>query len=75
MTHAAMDGDWKRARELHFKMLPLFNDLFLDTNPIPVKTALRMMKKPSGVFRLPLCDMEPGTAEVLRKTLTDLKLL
>jgi 4-hydroxy-tetrahydrodipicolinate synthase len=75
MTHAALDGDWKRARELHFKMLPLFNDLFLDTNPIPVKTALRMMKKPSGVFRLPLCDMEPGIAEVLRKTLTDLKLL
>ncbi|MCG7843996.1 MAG: 4-hydroxy-tetrahydrodipicolinate synthase, partial [Methanomassiliicoccales archaeon] len=75
MTHAALDGDWKKARELHFKMLPLFTDLFLDTNPIPVKTALRMMKRPSGVFRLPLCDMEPGTADVLRKTLTDLKLL
>jgi 4-hydroxy-tetrahydrodipicolinate synthase len=75
MTHAALDGEWKKAKELHFKMLPLFNDLFLDTNPIPVKTALRMMKRPSGVFRLPLCDMEPGTAETLRKTLTDLKLL
>ena len=59
MTHAILDGDWAKARELHFKMLPLFNDLFLDTNPIPVKTALRMMKRPSGVFRLPLCDMEP----------------
>ncbi|MCX6650245.1 MAG: 4-hydroxy-tetrahydrodipicolinate synthase [Methanomassiliicoccales archaeon] len=75
MTHAALDGDWKKARELHFKMLPLFTDLFLDTNPIPVKTALRMMKKPSGVFRLPLCDMEPQLAEVLKKTLTDFKLL
>jgi 4-hydroxy-tetrahydrodipicolinate synthase len=56
-------------------MLPLFNDLFLDTNPIPVKTALRMMKLPSGVFRLPLCDMEPQLAETLKKTLTDFKLL
>ena len=53
----------------------LFNDLFLDTNPIPVKTALRMMKLPSGVFRLPLCDMEPQLAETLKKTLTDFKLL
>ncbi len=75
MTHAALEGDWVRARELHFKLLPLFNDLFLDTNPIPVKTAMRMMNRPSGVFRLPLCDMESATAEILRKTLTDLKLL
>jgi 4-hydroxy-tetrahydrodipicolinate synthase len=75
MTHAILDGDWKKARELHFRMLPLFNDLFLDTNPIPVKTALRMMKMPSGVFRLPLCDMEPQLAETLKKTLTDFKLL
>jgi 4-hydroxy-tetrahydrodipicolinate synthase len=75
MTHAALDGDWKKARELHFRMLPLFNDLFLDTNPIPVKTALRMMKLPSGVFRLPLCDMEPQLADTLKKTLTDFKLL
>ena len=75
MTHAALEGDWAKAKALHFKMLPLFNDLFLDTNPIPVKTALRMMGMPSGVFRLPLCDMEAATTEVLRKTLTDLKLL
>ncbi|TFG55961.1 MAG: 4-hydroxy-tetrahydrodipicolinate synthase [Methanomassiliicoccus sp.] len=75
MTHAALEGDWARARELHFKMLPLFNDLFLDTNPIPVKTAMRMMKRPSGIFRFPLCDMEPGTAEILRRTLTEFKLV
>ncbi len=75
MTHAGLDGDWAKARELHFRMLPLFNDLFLDTNPIPVKTAMRMLKRPSGVFRLPLCDMEPATAEVLRKTMADMKLL
>jgi 4-hydroxy-tetrahydrodipicolinate synthase len=75
MTHAALEGEWAKAREMHFKLLPLFNDLFLDTNPIPVKTAMRMMKRPSGVFRLPLCEMEQATAEVLRKTLMDMKLL
>ncbi|NLX46802.1 MAG: 4-hydroxy-tetrahydrodipicolinate synthase [Euryarchaeota archaeon] len=75
LTHAALEGDWAKARELHFKLLPLFNDLFLDTNPIPVKTAMRMLKRPAGVFRLPLCDMEPATAEVLRKTLADMGLI
>lgn len=75
MTHAALEGEWGRARELHYRLLPLFNDLFLDTNPIPVKTAMRMLKRPSGVFRLPLCDMEPALADTLRKTLADMKLL
>ncbi len=75
MTHAAIEGDWDKARHLHFKMLPLFNNLFLDTNPIPVKTALRLMKMPSGVFRLPLCDMEPENVEILKRTMVDLKLL
>ncbi len=75
MTHAALEEDWARARALHFKLLPLFNDLFLDTNPIPVKTAMRMLKRPAGVFRLPLCDMEPTTTETLRKTLVAMGLL
>jgi 4-hydroxy-tetrahydrodipicolinate synthase len=75
MTHAAVEGDWAKAREVHFQLLPLFHDLFLDTNPIPVKTAMRMMKRPSGVFRLPLCDMEQATADMLRKTLREMKLL
>ena len=75
MTHAALEGEWGKARELHYRLLPLFNDLFLDTNPIPVKTAMRMLKRPAGVFRLPLCDMEPATAEVLRKTLADMGLI
>jgi len=65
----------EEARKEHFKLLPLFTNLFLETNPIPAKTALRMMGKPAGAFRLPLCDMEPSNQEVLRKTLADLGLL
>ncbi len=58
MMHRALSNDYVEARELHFKLLPLFNNLFIETNPIPVKTALRMMDRPSGLFRLPLCDMD-----------------
>jgi 4-hydroxy-tetrahydrodipicolinate synthase len=69
MVRYAMAKDWDRAREAHFRMLPLFTNLFIETNPIPVKTALRLMGKPSGAFRLPLCDMEPGNLDILKKTL------
>jgi len=75
MVHHALKGMWEDARIEHFKLLPLFNNLFIETNPIPVKTALRLMGKPSGSFRLPLCDMEPGSLEVLKKTLAELNLI
>jgi 4-hydroxy-tetrahydrodipicolinate synthase len=75
MVRHALEGRWEEARREHFKLLPLFTNLFLETNPIPVKTALRMMGKPAGSFRLPLCEMEPSNQEVLRKTLADLGLL
>lgn len=75
MVRHALEGEWQEARREHFRLLPLFTHLFLETNPIPVKTALRMMGKPAGAFRLPLCEMEPSNQEVLRKTLSDLGLL
>lgn len=75
MVHYALMGRWEEARKEHFKLLPLYNGLFIETNPIPVKTALRMMGKPAGPFRLPLCDMDPANQEVLRKMLADLGLI
>ena len=75
MVRDALDGRWEESRKQHFRLLPLFTNLFLETNPIPVKTGLRMMGMPAGVFRLPLCEMEPSNQEVLRKTLADLGLL
>jgi 4-hydroxy-tetrahydrodipicolinate synthase len=65
-------GNLEEARELHFRLLPLFKNLFIETNPIPVKTAVRLMGKPAGPFRLPLCDMDPSNMEVLKRTLADL---
>ena len=75
MVHYMQNGELEKARDLHFRLLPLFKSLFVETNPIPVKTAMRMMKRPSGVFRLPLCDMEPSNAEIVRTALSELRLI
>jgi 4-hydroxy-tetrahydrodipicolinate synthase len=75
MVHNALDGNWAEARKQHFRLLDLFNNLFIETNPIPVKTALKLMGRPSGAFRLPLCEMEPANLEVLRKTLAQIGLI
>ena len=57
MVHAALDGDWKRARELHYKLFPLARAAFLETNPIPIKEAMAMAGMLEAEFRLPMCRM------------------
>ena len=75
MVHHALEGDWMKARQEHYHLLSLFNNLFVESNPIPVKTALNLMGMPGGAFRMPLCEMEPANLEIVRKSLVDLKLL
>ncbi|HKC83900.1 MAG TPA: 4-hydroxy-tetrahydrodipicolinate synthase, partial [bacterium] len=53
MVHAALDGDFKRARELHYKLYPLARAAFLETNPIPIKEAMAMAGMIEPEFRLP----------------------
>ncbi|MCI0547632.1 MAG: 4-hydroxy-tetrahydrodipicolinate synthase [Candidatus Rokubacteria bacterium] len=67
MTHAALGGDWKRARELHWKLFPLCKAAFLETNPIPIKEAMAMAGMIEPELRLPLCRMADGNRERLRK--------
>ncbi len=58
-------GDIAKARALHFKLAPLVRALFVETNPIPVKTALSLMGKMTAEFRLPLCPItEAGLARL-----------
>ena len=75
MVHAALDGDWKRARELHYRLWPLFNACFIETNPIPAKTALGLMGKCSDEVRLPLCPMGAGNKEKLAAIMKEYKLI
>lgn len=62
-------GDIDRARDLHYKLLPLNEALFLETNPIPVKAALSMMDKIAYEYRYPLCRMSEKYYEELRGAL------
>lgn len=68
---AGLRGDWDTARELHFKLLDLMNINFIETNPIPVKTALAMMGIVEESFRLPLVALEeknrPAITACLKK--------
>ena len=75
MSHAFLNGDWKRARELHLKIFPLSQAMFLETNPIPVKTALAMMGKIREEFRLPLCSMVEANRKKLEAALRNYGLL
>ncbi len=70
MVHSALEGDFTTARKLHYELFPLFKAMFMDTNPIPVKTAawmLGLIEEKS--FRLPLCEMSPEKEEKLREVL------
>ena len=69
LVHAAAAGRWDEARALHYKYYALFNDVFIETNPIPIKAALEMAGLGPAVYRLPLCDMAPANRDKLRATL------
>ncbi|HEX2501589.1 MAG TPA: 4-hydroxy-tetrahydrodipicolinate synthase [Methylomirabilota bacterium] len=69
ITHAALEGDWKRARDLHLKLYPVCKAMFIETNPIPVKEAMAMLGMIRAEWRLPMCPMTPANREKLRQAL------
>lgn len=71
LVHAAADGDFKQARRLHYQLLDLMNVNFIESNPIPVKTALALMGRIKEVFRLPLTPISEKNREVVVKVLKD----
>jgi len=75
MVAAANKGDVAKAREIHERYFQIFKDLFIETNPIPVKTALKKMGMYGGEFRLPMCEMSPANEERLEKTLKACKVI
>ncbi len=75
LTKYALNGDFEKARKLHYELLPLFKGIFIETNPIPIKAALAMKGMLKEVYRLPLCEMKAENKEKLRQILKDLKLI
>ncbi|MCH7895902.1 MAG: 4-hydroxy-tetrahydrodipicolinate synthase [candidate division NC10 bacterium] len=69
LTHAALNGDWKRAKELHLRLFPLCKAMFYETNPGPVKTAMQILGRINGELRLPLAPMSEANREKLQKAL------
>ncbi|HPV49350.1 MAG TPA: 4-hydroxy-tetrahydrodipicolinate synthase [Smithellaceae bacterium] len=75
MVEAARAGDFKKAGKLHKKMSRLFDLLFIEVNPTPVKAALAMMGKIEYEYRLPLCPMAQANYEKLKEALLDYGLI
>ncbi len=75
MIDAWVAGDPAKARQLHYKLYPLFQALFLETNPIPVKHAVALMGKATPELRLPLCAMSQENLDKLTQVMKNLRLI
>lgn len=75
MCQAYFDGDTAKATKMQLDYLDIINKLFIEVNPIPVKTALNLMGKHCGNLRLPLTDMEEKNLEALKASMTKVGLL
>jgi len=75
MVWSYLKGDIKKAQEFHYKLFPLVKAMFIETNPIPIKTAMGLLGMCSPELRLPMSEMEPENVEKLKKALKDYGLL
>jgi len=75
LTRACFEGDWEKGRSIQFKLIPLIRSLFIETNPIPVKTALSLMGKCRGDLRLPMTPMAEPNVKTLKKAMSDFGLI
>lgn len=75
MVNFALNNDFQSAKELHFKLMPLFKAAFIESNPSPIKTAMNINGFPAGDCRLPLCELLPENLEKLKSVLNSMGLV
>lgn len=75
MSHLCLDGDFSAAAKLQIEYMDLIDALFVDVNPIPIKTALDLSGRKMGGLRLPLCDMTSEHLELLRSSMRRMGIL
>ncbi len=75
LVKAYEDGDMAEAKRLHYKLLPLIRALFIETNPIPIKTAMARIGQIAPEVRLPLCRMDEANRDILVSALNDYGLI
>ncbi len=75
LVQSFLDGDINKSRKIHYDILELCQAMFIETNPLPVKTAMSMMGMIEEEWRLPLCEMMPENKVKLQKVLKKYKLI
>jgi len=75
LCNAFLNNRWEEALSIHRDLFPLCRAMFLETNPIPVKAAMKLLGRDSGVLRLPMTDCSPETLKAVQKALVEQKLL
>jgi 4-hydroxy-tetrahydrodipicolinate synthase len=75
MVRAWEEGNLDRSRELFYKLFPLCQAMFYETNPVPVKTSLALMGRIEEELRLPLAPMAKANRDRLEKALRDYRLI
>jgi 4-hydroxy-tetrahydrodipicolinate synthase len=75
LTAAALAGDYAEARRLHLDLFPLCKIMFVETNPIPIKSAMAMAGMDTGALRLPLCELAEANATALRSAMREHRIL
>jgi len=75
LVQKCLDNNYKEALDIQLDTLSLANTLFIETSPIPIKTAMNLMGLEVGPLRLPLCEMESNNEEILKAALIDNKLM
>lgn len=75
LVKAALQGDFEQARERHYQLLPLYKAAFIESNPVPIKSAMDLCNMPAGGCRLPLYRMSADNLNILRQCLLQMQLI
>lgn len=74
MVAASLEGNTEQARQLHFRLMPIFKAAFIETNPAPIKYAMQKIGLAAGPLRLPLVEIRPTSRSALDEVLNTLEL-
>ena len=70
---AALSSDWNTAKKIHYHLLQIHKNLFIETNPIPAKAALEVLGLTTAIVRPPLCPPSEGTIKLMKELVTSLE--
>ncbi len=75
MVNNALDGNYEKAMDLHYELYDLMKALFIESNPVPTKNALKMLNRPAGHVRLPLAPLKDENRAKIKNVLKELDII